>query len=413
MDIAEQPQHRDMSRKSAKHPAHELGFYQRSVFVTHLPYWMPWMMNVRDIDHMLLNRMRHIIACWAGTGNYNKSGSKMAFECSLGNRFRQYNCTVGTNEDGKEVKSWPRPPWRATTAEQKNVDNVLSNYVRLPNSFRNGKLSAYFSDTLTIEDAVIFFSGIGKVILGLLSSLAGPQREAFAELIDATANVLLLVIEKKDLPDFQKKMVTAQTKCCLALPLPFATMADHAFLEVFEPTRGRMVRYGTGVHLHMVVFERFNKLLRTLVTQLKSPSIHLMLSWMRMHMVEMQRASQPIGYFPTLPESSSILGAFRSGTSMEEDGPDYIRVDAIIRLVGRSKSQYLNSVQMESLHRFFLQDNKFYSMAHLKMLGRKNILQIDICMEIYINIHYIYIYIYIYIYVNICKYTSYTNLYIS
>ena len=99
---------------------------------------------------------------------------------------------------------------------------------------------------------LFFFSGIGKVILGLLSSLAGPQREAFAELIDATANVLLLVIEKKDLPDFQHKMVTAQTKCCLALPLPFATMADHAFLEVFEPTRGRMVRFGTGVHLHMV-----------------------------------------------------------------------------------------------------------------------------------------------------------------
>ena len=149
------------------------------------------------------------------------------------------------------------------------VDSVLPKYVRLPNSFRNGKLSAYCSDTLTIEDAVIFFSGIGKVILTLLSSLAGPQREAFAELIDATANVLLLVIEKKDLPEFHMKMVTAQTKCCLALPLPFAAMASLAFLEVFEPTRGRMIRFGTWVHLHMVVFERFTKLLWTLVTKKK------------------------------------------------------------------------------------------------------------------------------------------------
>ena len=105
MYVAELPQDRDMSRKSKKHPARELGFYQRSVFVTHLPYWFPWMMNVRDLDHMLLNRMRHIIACWAGTGNYAKSATKMAFECSLGNRFRQYNCTIMTNDEGKAVKT--------------------------------------------------------------------------------------------------------------------------------------------------------------------------------------------------------------------------------------------------------------------------------------------------------------------
>ena len=184
--------------KSTRHPGKEYGFKDKSVFVKWLDYWCPWMMNFRDTDHMLLNRMRQIIGLWAGTDNLNITPQKMQLEISLG-RFSRYNVQTSTNRDGKEVKKWPRPPWKASKKDIRFVDSVLPSFVRLPNSMRNGKMPAYFSDTLTIEDAVLFFSGLGKLILGLLTSIKRPQRMAFDALLTATEHLLMPVHFKNDL----------------------------------------------------------------------------------------------------------------------------------------------------------------------------------------------------------------------
>ena len=54
---------------SKRHPRWKFGFAGTSVFVKYLPYWQPWMMNFRDTDHMLLTRLRLIIALLRGSGN--------------------------------------------------------------------------------------------------------------------------------------------------------------------------------------------------------------------------------------------------------------------------------------------------------------------------------------------------------
>ena len=141
------------------------------------------------------------------------------------------------------------------------------------------------------------------------------------------------------------------------------------FWEVFLPVRGRIVRGGTSPHFHMVVFERFNKLVRALLTQVKSPAIHLMLLWRRLNMVEIQRISMPLGYFPTVPESSSVLGVLRSEGDLMELGPAYIRVHRVIRLVGRMTLKYLSSSQLQMLHICFLEDHAEYALAHQKLRG--------------------------------------------
>ena len=85
---------------SDRHPSKEYGFKAKSVFVKWLDYWCPWMMNFRDTDHMLLNRMRLIIGLWAGSENCKMTPPKMKFEISLG-RFRRYNAQTSINRDGK------------------------------------------------------------------------------------------------------------------------------------------------------------------------------------------------------------------------------------------------------------------------------------------------------------------------
>ena len=131
-------------------------------------------------------------------------------------------------------------------------------------------MPAYFSDKLTIEDAVLFFSGLGKIILGLLTSIKRPQRMAFDVLLTATEHVLIPVHFKSELPDLHLQMARAQTEAEIALPLCSNTIASHAFLEVFLPGRGRVARGGSLTHLHMAAFERFNKMLRSLVKQVSS-----------------------------------------------------------------------------------------------------------------------------------------------
>ena len=98
-------------------------------------------------------------------------------------RFHRYAPRT-TVVDGKSTTKLPKQPWRAKKSEIRFVDEVLPRYVRLPNSIKNGKIASYFTDTLTFADAVMFFSGFGKIILSLLPSIGAAQREALSELID-------------------------------------------------------------------------------------------------------------------------------------------------------------------------------------------------------------------------------------
>ena len=146
MDLAEQS---DLKTTSDNHPAKKYGFYQRSCFVKLLDYWRPWMMNIRDTDHMLMNRVRMIINALKGTGNMTVSAKKRDFEISLG-RFEDYKPIVNTKPDGSTSTTYPWLPWRASSGEIDFIDNVLPGLVRLPQSMFSGKLPRFFSDTLTI-----------------------------------------------------------------------------------------------------------------------------------------------------------------------------------------------------------------------------------------------------------------------
>ena len=365
MDLAEDSK-KLHSNKS--HPAWEYGFFQRSVFVKHLDYWRPWMFNLRDSDHMLLNRVRCIISTLKGTGSMGMKPDRAIFEMSLG-RFPELASVTHVNNDGKEITTWPRPSWQARPEEIKFIDSVLPNYVRLPQVFFDGKFPRFFTDTLTIGHANLFFSGFGQIIVYLCPSIGESQKKALIALIDATAHVLMPVFFERELPDLQLQMARAQTLCEMYLPLSFNTMANHAFLEVFLPERGRIARAGSCLHSHMVVFERFNKLLRALMTQFKTPAKHLMLSVLRLNMVEMERVRQPPGYFPTVPEKSSILGALRSGAIDEKAGPDYIRVESVLRGLGDTVTRHLTLTQSAALHDFFLFDRPVYRRAHQKLQG--------------------------------------------
>ena len=95
-----------------------------------------------------------------------------------------------------------------------------------------------------------------------------------------------------------------------------------------------------------------------------------MLSVLRLNMVEMERVRQPLGYFPTLQEQSSILGALHVGAFDEVNGPDYIVGTPIIRVLGRVRSGVeLSDIQREQIHLFFLHDRPLYRRAHRKLQG--------------------------------------------
>ena len=365
MDLAEDSD-KEFSNKS--HPAWKYGFFERSVFVKHLDYWRPWMMNLRDTDHMLLNRLRLIINILSGVKSMSMKPERMAFENSLG-RFLEYGPITRTTKDGKSVTTWPDPPWRALPEEIDFIDSVLPDLVRLPQTCFDGKFPRFFSDKLTFSHANLFFSGIGLIIIALCPTIAEPQREALVALIEATSHVLMPVLFGRELPDLQYKMARAQTLCEMRLPISFSTMASHALLEIFIPERGRIARTGANVYTHMAAYERFNKLLRQLMTQFKAPAKHIMLSLLRLNMVEMVRVREPLGYFPSLREGSSILGALHAGAFHEEDGPDYISADTIIRKLGRFVTRQLTTSQSEKLHAFFLEDRSLYQRAHSKLKG--------------------------------------------
>ena len=357
----------DKEMSNDNHPAWTYGFFQMSCFVKHLDYWRPWMMNIRDTDHMLLNRVRLIINTLKGTGNMSGNPTKMTFENSLG-RFEEYGPIVRDNA----TVTWPRAPWRALPVEMDFIDNVLPGLVRLPQSMFSGKFPRFFSDTLAIAHANLFFSGIGQILVYLCPSIAEPQREALLALIEATSHVLLPVFFGRELPEIHLQQARAQTLCEMRLPLSFCTMASHAFLEVFLPERGRVQRIGSCVNTHMVSYERFNKLLRVLLMQHKTPEKHLMLSMLRLHMVEMERVRQLPGFFPQSQDQSSLLGKLRSGAFDEKEGPDYIQEAPIIRKLGRvTRSVHLTPVQSEQLHTFFLEDKdqEVYQRAHRILAG--------------------------------------------
>ena len=137
----------DKEKSSESHPGWTYGFFQMSCFVKHLDYWRTWMMNIRDTDHMLLNRVRMIISVLKGTGNMSGNSTRTTFEISLG-RFEEYGPIVKTVNDNTII-TWPRAPWRALSAEMDFIDNVLPDLVRLPQSLFSGKFPRFFSDTLT------------------------------------------------------------------------------------------------------------------------------------------------------------------------------------------------------------------------------------------------------------------------
>jgi hypothetical protein len=188
-------------------------------------------------------------------------------------------------------------------------------------------------------------------------------------LTKATSKVLFAVYFKRNLPELQLEHATAQTMCEIALPLSFCTMANHAFLEVFPPERGRVARTGSPLFSHMVVAERFNKHLRSLLKQYKTPAKHLMISTLRENMIEIERIIQPPGYFVSDPPKSSYAGAVQSGAFDEVVGPDYIRVERVVRMMGKLTSKYLTPTQSDALHEFFLLDQPVYREAHRKLAG--------------------------------------------
>ena len=87
--------------------------------------------NLRDTDHMLLNRVRFIITAVKGIDNMKMTPQRWRFERSLG-RFSEYGPTLRVNDDGKQIEKWPRPPWRAKPEDIHLVDEVFPAFVRLP-----------------------------------------------------------------------------------------------------------------------------------------------------------------------------------------------------------------------------------------------------------------------------------------
>ena len=87
-------------------------------------------------------------------------------------------------------------------------------------------------------------------------------------------------------------------------------------------------------------------------------------------MVETERVRQPLDFFPTIAEASSILGALRAGAFDEKQGPDYILVDSILRKLGKSSTHQLTPFQRERLHAFFLEERPLYNSAHSKLQGK-------------------------------------------
>lgn len=77
----------------------------------------------------------------------------------------------------------------------------------------------------------------------------------------------------------------------------------------------------------------------------------------------------PVDYFPTIPESSSVLGVLRSETGLEQLGPAYIQVDRVIRVVGRQSTVYLTARQLQMLHICFLEGDEDYALAQRKVEG--------------------------------------------
>ena len=188
-------------------------------------------------------------------------------------------------------------------------------------------------------------------------------------LIKATGKVLYAVYFKRNLPELQLEQATAQTMCEIALPLTFCTMSNHAHLEVFLPERGRIARAGSPLYSHMVVAEGFNRHLRLLLKQYKSPAKHLMITRLRENMIEVERIIQPPGYFVSDPPKSSYCGAVQLGAFDEAAGPDYIRVDRVVRMLGKQTSKYLSPTESDALHAFFLLDRPVYREAHRKLAG--------------------------------------------
>jgi hypothetical protein len=85
------------------------------VFTRYLYYWKNWFVT-RDGDHILLNVVRDIIACWTNTKNMMITKRKRE---SLSARFP--GLLIDTT-----------PPWSATKVNYLRVENALCQTTRLP-----------------------------------------------------------------------------------------------------------------------------------------------------------------------------------------------------------------------------------------------------------------------------------------
>ncbi len=154
-------------------------------------------------------------------------------------------------------------------------------------------------------------------------------------------------------------MAVGQTLAEMFFPSNFSTAAHHYLLEVFQRKHGRVDRFGTTIHYHMPPLERVNRLLRLLMKAHKNLPKHLLLSYVRMIMVEVQRATQPADFFPTAP---------RHQHHMQWLLPAYLTPDGEMSLSfdGREKLSDLSARDLDMLHSFFLNECPIYRSAHLK-----------------------------------------------
>jgi hypothetical protein len=154
-------------------------------------------------------------------------------------------------------------------------------------------------------------------------------------------------------------MAEAFTLAEMNFPIKFDTFAHHSLLHEFQPVDGRVDRYGTSTHYHMSPLERINKLLRMLMKQFKHLAKHLMLSYMRMVMLEVQRSLLPATFFP-----SNV----RHMRHMDCLLPEYMTPSGKLRysFTGREKTVTLTPTERKLLHAFFLVECPVYRSAHEK-----------------------------------------------
>ena len=151
-----------------------------------------------------------------------------------------------------------------------------------------------------------------------------------------------------------ERLVIACTKCEMAFPLNWATVTKHTLLEVFQPDRGRVPRFGMPALFNMIAVERFNKFLRGLLHAFKNIEETIARRYMFFLLITTQRLSRPPVYFVIPPEvSTAVARAGGYGRDISKPvhlvggpGPHY-------KLTGRLKTHALSEEEYKSLTEFF------------------------------------------------------------